>query len=77
MCNLELGLQLVSLVPVAWYGDGGVGTRPLEGLVRYTVHLADSLHRAAAGQNDVERSTTKLVNYNYSCWKEYCQSMHY
>ncbi len=54
--------QLVSLVPVAWYGQDGVGARPLEGLVRYTVHLADCLSRAAAGQNDLERSITRLVS---------------
>ncbi len=51
--------QLVSLLPASWYSDGSVVTRPLEGLVRYIVHLVECLDRAAAGQNNVERNTTR------------------
>ena len=34
-------------------------SRPLQGLIRFLVHLAEQLYRAAAGQPDVERANTR------------------
>ena len=53
--------QIISLIPTSWYKDGSVVTRPLQGLVRFLVHLAEQLHRASIGQPDVERKNSRLV----------------
>ena len=47
---------------MSWYKDGSVVTCPLQGLVRFLVHLAEQLHRASIGQLDLERKSTRLVS---------------
>lgn len=62
-CRSGFLFQVVSLIPTSWYKDGSMVTRPMQGLVRFLVHLAEQLHRASIGQPDLERKTARLGNW--------------
>lgn len=53
--------QIISHLPESWYQEGSVVTRPLQGLVRYLVHLAELLHRASIASPDIQRQKTRLA----------------
>ena len=54
-------VQIVSKLPESWYMEGSTVTRPLLGLGRYLVHLADVLYRSTVGHPDIERQQTRFV----------------